>query len=383
MIEEVLQHFTIDYSFRVVFTRNAFRVDNRVLTSIFLAAGPGPHRVLVAIDSGVVQENRTIEGQIRQFAARNASTVHLAGDPVIIQGGERCKNTSSYVDQIHALIKDRGVCRHSFVLAIGGGAVLDAVGYAAATAHRGVRLIRMPSTVLAQNDAGIGVKNSINAFGRKNFLGTFVPPFAVVNDLDLLATLSERDMRGGLSEAVKVATIKDRSFLLWMHENREKLYRFDPDVLEHAVIRCAQLHLEHIRSGDPFELGSARPLDFGHWSAHGLEEISAGGLRHGEAVAVGVALDAVYAQRKGLITDSELNTVLETLHGVGFALYHESLCRLDVTQALARFREHLGGELCVTLPDGLGRKLEVHEIDQDLMKTSIDELKQMHDRFGA
>ena len=93
------------------------------------------------------------------------------------------------------------------MVAIGGGAVLDAVGYAAATAHRGVRLIRVPTTVLSQDDSAVGVKNGINAFGKKNFVGSFAPPHAVLNDFDLLRTLQDRDWRAGISEAVKVALL--------------------------------------------------------------------------------------------------------------------------------------------------------------------------------
>src|SRR5204862_2038620 len=129
--------------------------------------------------------------------------------PKIVPGGERAKQSPALIAALHADLQRLGIDRQSFVVAIGGGALLDAVGYAAATAHRGVRLIRVPTTVLAQADSGVGVKNGINAFGKKNFLGTFAPPAAVINDSTFLVTLSDREWRSGLAEAIKVALLKD------------------------------------------------------------------------------------------------------------------------------------------------------------------------------
>jgi 3-dehydroquinate synthase len=252
---------------------------------------------------------------------------------------------------------------------------VDLAGFAAAIAHRGVRFVRMPSTVLAQNDAGVGVKNGVNAFGRKNFLGTFAPPFAVVNDFDLLRTLSPRDRRAGLAEAVKVAMIRDATFFESLERDREALRDGETTSLERAIYRCAELHLAHIaQGGDPFEQGSARPLDFGHWSAHRLEEVTAGGLRHGEAVAIGMALDSSYAGRVGLLAPQELERTLRLLAGLGFELYHPALAKLNLGAALEGFREHLGGELTVTLPLGIGHGVEVHAMDLEILKSCIGEL---------
>jgi 3-dehydroquinate synthase len=276
------------------------------------------------------------------------------------------------VERIHALVERHKICRHSFIIAIGGGAVLDAAGYAAATAHRGVRLIRLPTTVLAQNDAGIGVKNGINAFRRKNFLGTFSPPFAVINDAAFLDTLPVRDRRAGIAEAIKVALIRDRDFFDSLYGDRVGLSRFAPDAMQKMIVRCAELHLEHIgRGGDPFESGSSRPLDFGHWVAHKLEELSASEIKHGEAVAMGIALDSLYSHHLGILGELDLHRILTLLETLGFDLYHTALSWLDVEMALGEFREHLGGELSIPLLEGIGRKTDAHDIDIPLMKRCI------------
>ena len=131
---------------------------------------------------------------------------------LIFKGGETEKNNKESFQKILKSINDYSICRHSFVITIGGGAIIDMAGYASTIAHRGVKLIRIPTTVLAQNDAAVGVKNSINEFGKKNFLGTFSPPYAIINDLNFLKTLNQRDWISGIAEAIKVALIKDSTF---------------------------------------------------------------------------------------------------------------------------------------------------------------------------
>ncbi len=373
---EIVQSFDVSYRYTVTFTRDVFAPANGILCDIFRRAGDGPHRVLFAVDSGVLAEHPDLAQRIDTYVDANADLLETANEIVTVPGGEVCKTDARHAAVLHDRIAGHRICRHSFVVAIGGGAVLDVVGFAASTAHRGVRLIRMPTTVLAQNDAGIGVKNAINLDGRKNFIGTFAPPFAVINDASFLDSLPSRELRAGIAEAVKVALIRDADFFDHLHSGRKRLAAFDPDAMEEMIRRCAELHLAHIRtSGDPFELGSARPLDFGHWSAHKLEEMSGGTLRHGEAVAVGIAIDSIYSHRVGRIREADLLAIIETLGDLGFELYPKQLGELDVERALSDFREHLGGALCITLLDGIGRGVEVDHVDLPTMQKSIEQIK--------
>ena len=371
----IQQRFTVSFNFPVIFTRDVFDPANPALADVMAAGGHARNKAVVAIDSEVVRLNPGLLERIRQYGEAHKSAMEFVAPPFVVRGGEVCKHDPVEVERIHALVERHKICRHSFIVAIGGGAVLDAVGYAAATAHRGVRLIRLPTTVLAQNDAGIGVKNGVNAFGRKNFVGTFAPPFAVINDAEFLRTLPERDMRAGIAEAVKVALIRDREFFDYLYEARNGLAAFAPEPMERMIRRCAELHLQHIATaGDPFESGSSRPLDFGHWVAHKLEELSGSEIKHGEAVAIGIALDSLYSQfigRLGELDVYRIHTLLETL---GFSLHHPALSWLDVETALGEFREHLGGELSIPLLEGIGKKIEAHQIDAGLMKRCVAHL---------
>ena len=204
---------------------------------------------------------------------------------MILPGGEHCKNDWNLVEKIWQAIEFHKICRHSYVVAIGGGAFIDLAGFAAATAHRGIRFVRMPTTTLSQGDGGVGVKNGVNFFGKKNWVGTFSVPFAVINDLDFLRSLPDRSCRDGIIEAIKVALIRDADFYHFLADHAEELKGLETKALEVAIRRSAENHIDHIAtSGDPFEYGSARPLDFGHWVAHKLEQISDFAVSHSEAV---------------------------------------------------------------------------------------------------
>lgn len=377
------QSFEVSYRYKVYFTRHLFSLDNPVMREILTSLVSPGHipKVLFVIDEGVLASHPQLQDQIVGYFGALNGVATLVDHLTVVPGGEAVKNDPAQVEKVVDAVNTYGIDRHSYLIAIGGGAVLDMVGYAAAISHRGVRHIRIPTTVLSQNDSGIGVKNSVNYRGKKNFLGTFVPPVAVINDEAFLTTLDDRDWRSGISEAVKVALIKDLAFFEWIEANASALARRSPEEMNQLIIKCADLHLQHIRSGDPFEFGSARPLDFGHWAAHKLEYLTHFEVRHGEAVAIGIALDTVYSFLKGRISEAELIRVLRLFEVLGFQLCHAKLteqkCK-HLKAGLAEFREHLGGRLTITLLEALGKGIEVHEMDEALIEKAADYLEQWH-----
>lgn len=375
-----LQRVAVRFEYPVYFTRGLLAPSNTVLVDALSRLEQRRHRALFVVDSGVAAHWPELARDIERYAEAHAHAIEVLGVR-IVPGGEQVKNTPEHVEALQRELHRLRVDRQSFVVAIGGGAVLDAVGYAAATTHRGVRIVRAPTTVLAQNDAGVGVKNGINAFGAKNFVGTFAPPFAVINDSDLLRTLEPRDSRAGMAEAIKVGLIRDSSFFEWLEANVEGLAKFEPRAMAEQIRWAAEIHLRHIAdAGDPFELGSARPLDYGHWAAHKLESMTSHALRHGEAVAIGMALDARYSVEAGLLPVEAHDRILALLERLGFALWHEALDRRDgsgrrqVLGGLDDFREHLGGELSVTLLTGIGTRIEAHAIDEARVERAIEYL---------
>jgi 3-dehydroquinate synthase len=378
-----VQQFSVAYEFPVYFTENLFSAGNRVLVETLSRREAGKqHRCMVFVDEGLTTAYPSLLGNIKAYADLHADVMTLVAQPFIVPGGEIVKNDLYHIEWMQGLVQEHRVDRHSFIIVVGGGAVLDAAGLVAATSHRGIRLIRVPTTVLSQNDSGVGVKNGVNLKGAKNFVGTFAPPFAVLNDLALLEHLPEREKVAGMAEAVKVALIRDAAFFHWLESNLSALSIFDRAAMAYMIRRCAELHMHQIgHGGDPFEMGSARPLDFGHWAAHKLESLTRNHVRHGEAVAIGIALDTRYSVACGRLAPGTEDRVAAMLELLGFRLWHPALeTRIaDGTNALLaglrEFQEHLGGELTITLIEDIGRGVEVHEMDEEMVLASIAWLK--------
>ncbi|MBD5781957.1 3-dehydroquinate synthase [Pelagicoccus sp. NFK12] len=371
----------IPYQLRVLFTENAFATDNPLLRNLLCSKESGSRRkAIFYLDEGVAAANPQLVPQIQAYFQHHNEDLNLRGIH-LLPAGEPIKNNTDYLKEIYAQIEEQKICRHSYLIAIGGGALLDTVGFAAATAHRGIRHIRFPTTTLGQGDAGVGVKNGFNFRGKKNFVGTFAPPFAVVNDFAFLDTLPEKHLRNGYIEAIKVALIRDATFFDWIESQANALNAFQPAAVRELVHRSAQHHVTHIAtSGDPFEMGSVRPLDFGHWAAHKLEQLSDFRISHGEAVAIGIAIDTLYSQKMGYLDQASVDRILNLITKLKLPTYAPELEQKTADQqnatlaGLEEFREHLGGLLTITLLKQIGQRFEVHEMDTEKILQSIQDL---------
>jgi 3-dehydroquinate synthase len=395
MMDVIQQEFLVPVRYPVHFTTGVFDLSNVLLRDLIASSNAdddAPARLAVVVDRGVERAHPSLLDAIGAYCAAHRNALALSQPVLVVPGGETIKDDRQHVDRILEVINAGSLCRHSYLVAIGGGAVLDAAGFAAATAHRGIRLIRVPTTVLSQDDSAMGVKNGINAFGKKNYLGTFAPPFAVINDVNFLSTLSDRDWRGGVTEAVKAALIRDPAFFEFLECSAAALLERDLPAMAQVIRRSAVLHLQHIATGgDPFEQGSSRPLDFGHWAAHKLEQTTHHRVGHGEAVGVGIALDTTYSHLAGFLGEAEWRRVIDLLMALGVQIYVPALHdHLDTPQdrgcilgGLAEFQEHLGGRLTIMLLKGIGQPFDVHDMRIDLVTKSIDTLKTLQTQRGA
>jgi 3-dehydroquinate synthase len=381
--EAYSQEFGVRFEYPVYFTRDIFEKDNPLLESVIdNPKDDRCHKVIVYIDSTVAKMHPAICEKIEHyFLARNH--LELVCRPCVIENSKTCKTRWDVVGDIMSTVSQYRMDRQSFIVAIGGGSLLDVVGFAGSIIHRGMRMIRIPTTTLAQADAGIGIKNGMDIFNAKNFAGTFAPPFAVVNDFGFLSTLNADDWIGGVAEAFKVAIIKDVAFFDFLCEHVQKLKDRDSAAMEKVIRRCAEIHLEHIRtSGDPFEFSTTRPLDFGHWAAHKIEVMSDFAIGHGQAVAVGIAIDSYYAMKTKLMTHAQLRKIVEGLIRCGLDIWNEYASKrtaenkLEIIDGLQQFQEHLGGELTVTFPRGIGDKVDVHQVDLEIIEEAVQYLKQ-------
>jgi len=367
---------SVPFVHRLRFTQDVFGDERHVLADVLEPSEGQPARVQFWVDANVAAAHPDLETKIAQFSDALGDQVIPIGDVQTVPGGEDIKNDVQGLAGMLKVFNKADLDRRSYAVVIGGGAVLDAVGFAASIAHRGLRMVRLPTTTLSQGDSGIGVKNGVNLFRKKNWLGCYSVPWAVINDAKLLSTLDHRDFLCGFSEAVKVSLLKDASMLDILCESAQSIRQRNMSAAMPMIQQCAQLHMDHITNGgDPFEMLEARPLDFGHWSAHKLEAMSDFELRHGEAVGIGVAIDTVYSSLALGLPRSDAKRVLRCLADLGLPLddpyLHDTRTLFN---GLEEFRQHLGGRLTLTMLRGIGDPLDVHEVHRDLMLQAIDEV---------
>lgn len=363
--------FSVPFVHRLRVTDDVCGNDFNSLLGVLEGGETGAARVLVVAEHALASAASRLALKLK-----NAESVELVADPLEIEGGEDSKNSIDNIQYLLQQINLANLDRRSYIVAVGGGALLDAVGFASAIAHRGIRLVRIPTTTLAQADSGVGVKNAINFFDKKNWIGTFAVPWAVINDSRLLDSLSDRDFRSGFSEAVKVSLLKQPEQFRWLCQNAQTIRDRDVDVAQQAIHHSCMLHLKHITAGgDPFEMLEARPLDFGHWSAHRLEPLTEFQIRHGEAVAIGVAIDCIYSSRLLGLPEKDMLDACHCLARLGITLWHPSLRPVDrLLEGLEEFRQHLGGRLTITMLRGVGDPLNVHDIDHAVMRSAVEAL---------
>jgi len=364
--------FNVAFRHRLRFTGDVLGADSDVLADLIESSESCTPRVQFWLDEHVANANPDLRQRLHAFARKNTHRFQVVGNPQTVPGGEAVKNDVHVLERMLKVLNEADMDRRSYVVVIGGGAVLDAVGFATAIAHRGLRLIRIPTTTLAQADSGIGVKNAVNLFKKKNWLGAFAVPWGVINDRQLLETLSDRDFRCGFAEAVKVSLLKDADFFDRILRDAESIAARGTACWP-VIQESAQWHLRHITAGgDPFEMLEARPLDYGHWSAHKLEAMSHFELRHGEAVAIGVAVDTVYSSLVHGLPTADADRVLLTLERLGLLCDHPTLRQTDeLFDGLEEFRQHLGGQLTITMLAAIGHPINVHEINRESMEKAI------------
>lgn len=271
-------------------------------------------------------------------------------DAVRIGSGERIK-TLQTVEAIYRRFLELGVDRSTFVLAVGGGIVTDVAGFAAATYMRGLKFGFVPTTLLGQLDASVGGKNGVNIDGFKNLVGTFCQPQFVVCDPALLATLSDRDFRAGLAEAVKSALIADADLFARIEGASFAALRSDTDLLSDVLSAAVRVKADLVER-DELEAGDRRKLNLGHTLAHAIEKCS-DRMNHGEAVAVGTALIAAVAVRLGTLSEADRQRIVRLLARLGFDLTPPVAVE-QLLGVIGADKKNEGGTLRVVLPVGIG-----------------------------
>ena len=315
---------------------------------------PGKHALIIT------DENVAAHWLAPLQAALAAKSVHT----LVLPPGEQEKNLQRFGEVIEALAA-LGASRDATVFALGGGVVGDLAGFAAACWMRGVRFVQLPTTLLAMVDSSVGGKTAVDLPSGKNLVGAFHQPAAVLADIDTLGTLPERELQSGLAEVIKYGAIFDVGFISWLERHIDALLARDPAALTEAIARSCR-HKAGVVARDEQEQGERMLLNFGHTFGHAIEvEQGYGGLLHGQAVAVGMAVAArLSAQvRRAPVADAERLVALLRRAGLPTTLPEG----LDPQALVARMKldkKSVSGSPRLILWRGIGRAEIVRDVPE-------------------
>ncbi|MEZ0248095.1 MAG: 3-dehydroquinate synthase [Thermoproteus sp.] len=328
----------------------------------------GVTRALIGVDLDLKQ----IVGDKALYLI-DASVGVKAEGALELKGGEEVKDLS-VLTRVYDFLASNGADRSTRLVAVGGGALLDLATFAAGTYMRGIGLVLVPTTLLAMIDAAIGGKGAVDWGPVKNLIGVFYQPDLIISDLKFLEGLPERTYRAAFAEAVKYGVVLDEDFFNWLRENSERLKKRDLEALEEAVYRSGKIKASVVEL-DEFELrGIRQVLNFGHTVGHAVERLL--DIPHGEAVAVGMAVEGAMAVKMGYMKESQLNEVLGLLQQ--FGLPTSACLNADLMEKAERLvlhdKKRRGDVLFMPMPVGLGRWV-LERVPVDAVRGALRQLR--------
>lgn len=315
----------------------------------------------------------------RRFVVSNALVWRLHGerlasaglrDPILVPDGERFKNTQSVHRVYDALIK-ANADRASTVVTFGGGVLGDLAGFAAASYLRGVPLVHVPTTLLAQVDSAIGGKVGVNHALGKNLIGAFHQPHAVVIDLSVLETLPRREFRAGLYEVIKYGVTSSPTLFDRIVRDRAAIFAKKPDVLLPVIAESCRIKAEVV-AADERESGLRRILNFGHTAGHALEAVTKyRRYRHGEAVAYGMLVAAELSVRRGALAKTDRQALADLISALGPLPPISDLSIAHIVDAMKHDKKMVAGRLHYVLPTAIGATAIVDDVTEKEMKQAL------------
>ena len=353
----------------------------RILREVLGIAGPpgpsgasgasGPSTAVASSPANVLLvTNTTVQALYAPEVEDSLREAWFKVSTAAVPDGEEFK-TLDTASRLFDFMAERKMSRlNTVVVALGGGVIGDLAGFVAATYGRGVPLVQMPTTLLAQVDAAVGGKVAVNHTAGKNLIGAFHQPSAVIVDTRVLASLPEREFVEGLAEVVKYGVVLDEGFLGYLEENRHQIIARDQDVLREVVLRSLALKASIVRE-DEKDHGARMVLNFGHTVGHALEAaMGYGALRHGEAVSVGMSVALRLASRLGLVAETDVWRVERLLLEFGLPTTVASVSFDVVLPFLALDKKAVGGRLRLILPEGLGRYVIADDVEVDVLRAA-------------
>ncbi len=296
---------------------------------------------------------------------------------ILVKGGESIKNIDLYYQLCNELLK-REINREALLVAVGGGTVGDLCGFISSTLLRGLDYKLIPTTLLSQVDSSIGGKNGINTKNGKNLIGTFYHPSEVIIDTEVLKSLPKREIKSGYAEIVKHSLIKDKSFFKWLDKYHHKLLNNDYKLLEKAILKSILIKLWYVKK-DPQEnlknFNSRAMLNFGHSFGHALETFyNYKKINHGEAISIGMIIEAKISNKFGFLSDNELNSILDHFIKTKLKISDNNIKNKDILKILMKDKKNLDNKINIVLLKKIGESFFGRNINFTKIKNIINKL---------
>jgi 3-dehydroquinate synthase len=324
------------------------------------------------VTHAAVITDSNVESLHAQAVADNLVAERVDVDVLVVDPGEQSKS----VETAHALwekLLEVNADRRTLVVAVGGGVIGDLAGWVAAAYARGIGLVQVPTTLLAQVDSSVGGKVGVNLAEAKNMVGAFWQPLGVLIDTAVLATLPDREYRSGLAEVVKYGVALDDDLFAWLEANVAGLAERRHEVLRHVVARCCQLKADVVRRDEREETGARSVLNYGHTFCHAFETLTGyGTLLHGEGVAIGMLCASRLAERLGRVDATFTQRVHDLLTGLGLPAEVPPLDPEAVLTAMSHDKKVRYGRLWFVLPTRMGQVEIVGDINRDDVRAALE-----------
>jgi len=318
----------------------------------------------------MVVTNETIEPLYLQQVLDSLGNTPKAS--VVLPDGEAFKNVET-MDLIYDALLSNGFDRGCTVIALGGGVIGDMAGYAAASYQRGVNFIQIPTTLLAQVDSSVGGKTGVNHRLGKNMIGAFHQPVAVLADMSVLSTLSDRELKAGLAEIIKYGFIIDERFFSWLETNMNALLSRDKRAIAHAVKRSCEIKADVV-AADEFERGQRALLNFGHTFGHAIEAgMGYGNWLHGEAISAGMVMGLDMSQRCGMIDQSDVDRGSALLTAAGLpTIPPPEVDKKTFERFMLRDKKVIEGQIRLILLESIGKAVVSSDFDTEKLHETLN-----------
>jgi 2-epi-5-epi-valiolone synthase len=349
-------------------TGPAFELGEKTLANIV-----GSRPVLFVLDRVV----STLYGDIiRQYAYR-----YLATHAEFVITATEAEKTWRQVECICESANAAGLSRHGLIIGVGGGIALDLAGMAASVFRRGVGYIRVPTTLVGLVDVAVGIKHGVNAFGRKNLLGSFYPPIASISDYSFLTTLPECEIACGMAEIVKVALVRDEDLLQQIEQYGEQLlascFQLPESAAHEIALRAETLMMEEL-APNLFESNLARLVDFGHTFSPKIETASNYRISHGQAVALDLLLSTAISANKGICEQSLFTRLSILLGALHLPIWHSEIPSAEeLCAAVQNARQQRGGELNLVVPRAPGCAVFLQDVERGEIEKALQQMRKL------